>query len=81
MILRSIAAEAQASEGTFKENHAISNEIASKLRNKNKIEAGTTVLTESEACRQIMGHTNATVRFPSELLASWVEGINQYWLE
>lgn len=68
--------------GTFKENYTISSEIASKLRNKNKIETGTTILTESETCRlQIMGHTNATVGFPFELLAPRVEGIKQCWLE
>ena len=68
--------------GTFKENYTISSEIASKLSNKNKIETGTTILTESETCRlQIMGHTNATVSFPFELLAPRVEGIKQCWLE
>jgi glycerol-3-phosphate dehydrogenase subunit C len=68
--------------GTFKENYTISSEIASKLSNKNKIETGTTILTESETCRlQIMRHTNATVGFPLELLAPRVEGIKQCWLE
>jgi glycerol-3-phosphate dehydrogenase subunit C len=65
--------------GTFKENYAISSEIASKFRNKNKIEEGTTIITESETCRlQIMGHTKATVRFPLEHLAARVKAIKQY---
>ena len=68
--------------GTFKENYAISSEIALKFLKKHKIEIGTTILTESETCRlQIMGHMNATVRFPLEILAPRVGGIKQYWHE
>jgi glycerol-3-phosphate dehydrogenase subunit C len=68
--------------GTFKENYSMSTEIALKLQNKNDIEAGAIILTESETCRlQIMGHTKATVKFPLELLAPRVEGIKKYWLE
>ena len=62
--------------GTFKENYGMSSEIAAKLRT--KIEPDVTVLTESETCRlQIEAHSNATVRFPIELLAERIIGLRQ----
>ena len=65
--------------GTFKENYPLSSEIAAKLGK--RIEPETTVLTESETCRlQIENHVNSTVRFPLEILAPRVEGIEQHWL-
>ena len=61
--------------GTFKENFEISREIAHKLRE--KISPGATVLTESETCKmQIELHTEASVRFPLELLAERVTGLS-----
>jgi len=60
--------------GMFRENFEISKEIAQKLRD--KISTDTTVLTESETCKmQIELHTGATVRFPLELLAERVTGL------
>jgi Fe-S oxidoreductase len=60
--------------GTFKENFEISGEIAQKLRE--KISTDTTVLTESETCKmQIELHTDATVRFPLEVLAGRVSDL------
>lgn len=60
--------------GTFKENFEISREIAQKLRE--KISTDTTVLTESETCKmQIELHAGARVRFPLELLAERVRGL------
>jgi len=60
--------------GTFKENFEISREIAQELRE--KISREVTVLTESETCKmQIELHTGAAVRFPVELLAERVTGL------
>jgi glycerol-3-phosphate dehydrogenase subunit C len=62
--------------GTFKENYEISSEIAGKLES--KLEPTLTVLTDSETCRlQLEAHTNATVRFPLELLAPNVKGLKR----
>ena len=61
--------------GTFKENYAISSEIALKLRNKNNIETGTTILTESETCRmQIEGHTTCNRAFPTRTSSTTSRG-------
>jgi glycerol-3-phosphate dehydrogenase subunit C len=60
--------------GTFKENFEMGREIAQKLGE--KLSTGTTLLTESETCRmQIEQHTGATVRFPFEILAERVSGL------
>jgi glycerol-3-phosphate dehydrogenase subunit C len=66
--------------GTFKENYSISSEIAEKLSK--RIEPRLVVLTESETCRlQIENHVKSTVRFPLEVIAPRVEGMNQQFLE
>jgi Fe-S oxidoreductase len=64
--------------GTFKENYEISSEIASKLRS--KVEPNSKILTESETCKlQIEAHVNGSVRFPLELLAERIVGLEQDW--
>lgn len=66
--------------GTFKENYAMSSEIAAKLAN--EIDHSLTVLTESETCRmQIEAHSNVVVHFPLELLLLRVRGFRQRWHE
>jgi glycerol-3-phosphate dehydrogenase subunit C len=63
--------------GTFKENYAMSSEIAAKLRQ--RIDPEITVLTESETCRlQIENHIKSTVRFPLEVLTPRIEGIDEH---
>jgi glycerol-3-phosphate dehydrogenase subunit C len=60
--------------GTFKENYALSSEIASKLRR--RLVPNVDVLTESETCRlQVEAHITTQVRFPVEALAQRVRGL------
>jgi Fe-S oxidoreductase len=63
---------------TFKENYEMGSEIAAKLRS--KVKPSSKILTESETCRlQIEAQVSAEVRFPLELLAQRIVGLEQNW--